>query len=558
MQADFFTVLSIVIAIGAGISLFMRIIKQPLILGYILTGLVVGPSVLNIVNNDQTINVFSSIGIALLLFIIGLGLNPRVIKEVGKVASIVGLAQIILTALAGFAAGRSFNYTKTESVLIGLALAFSSTIIILKLLSDKKEQTRLYGKITIGILLIQDIAAAVVLILVNARSEGTFSVATLGTLAFKGAVVLIPLFLISHFILPRLNKLIAGSQEFLFLFAIGWGFGAAALFDYLGFSIEVGALFAGVALSNLSYAQEIASRLRPLRDFFVVVFFIALGTQLNFNNLQTIWLPTVTFCLIVVLLKPLITMGLIGLMGYTKSTGFKVSSSLAQISEFSLVLIVLGVQQGLVRNELVNVITITALVTIACSAYVMTYSESLYALIERKLTLFEKRKTKLEIPHSLKFDMVLFGYNKGGSEFIKVMKQMGKKFVVVDYDPEIIDTLAPKNLNLIYGDVTDIELLNEIDMTYAKLIVSTIGDHPTNMFLSRWIEKINPRAVFVCPADTAKQASELYNEGAAYVIMPHYIGSEKISAFIKRNGFNKTEFRHFREKHLQYLQTHYV
>ena len=557
MQSNFFVVLSIVIAIGAGISLIMRLIRQPLIIGYILTGLVVGPSILNIVDNDQTINVFASIGIALLLFIIGLGLNPRVIKEVGKVASITGIAQILLTTIVGFAAGRAFGYTKTESIFVGLALAFSSTIIILKLLSDKKEQTRLYGKITIGVLLIQDIIAALVLILVTARSEGSFSMSTMLWLGLKGALILIPLFLIGNLILPRLNKLIAGSQEFLFLFAIGWGFGAAALFEHFGFSIEVGALFAGVALANLPYAQEIASRLRPLRDFFVVVFFIALGTQLNFGNFGAIWLPTLIFCIIVILAKPFITMGIMGILSYTKNTSFKTSSALAQISEFSLVLVILGRQQGLVRGDIVNIITIVALVTIAASAYAITYSEFLYGLLEKNLALFERRKTKFDDTKTKHFDMVLFGYKKGGSEFIKVMEQMKKKFVVVDYDPDVVDIMATQNIDFVYGDATDIELLSEVHASHTKMVVSTIGDHPTNIFLARWLERVNPSAVYVCAAETSEQASELYNEGVSYVMMPHYIGSEKISSFIKRNGFNKTEFRRFREKHLQYLQTHY-
>jgi Kef-type K+ transport system membrane component KefB len=558
MPTTFFTELSIVIAIGAGISLIMRLIRQPLIIGYILTGLIVGPSILNIANNNQTINVFASFGIALLLFIIGLGLNPRVIREVGKVATVVGLVQIFFTSVLGFAAGRAFGYSKTESVIIGLALAFSSTIIILKLLSDKKEQTRLYGKITIGILLIQDIVAAMILVLVTARSEGSFSTSALFTLALKGAAILIPMFIISYRLLPRLNKVIAGSQESLFLFAIGWGFGAAALFEHFGFSIEVGALFAGVALANLPYAQEIASRLRPLRDFFIVLFFIALGTQLNFHNFGNLWLPTLIFTIIVILFKPLITMGFMGILGYTKSTGFKISSSISQISEFSLVLVVLGVTQGLVRNEIANIITIVALITIAFSAYVITYSNQLYNLLERNLSLFEKRKTKTEVKRKDSYDMILFGYNKGGSEFIKVMEQMGKKFVVVDYDPEVVDVLGQKNIHFIYGDITDLELLNELNLGQSRLIVSTVGDHTTNLFLAHWVERINPKAVIICPADTAEQASELYEAGVSYVMMPHYIGSEKISAFIKRNGFNKTEFKKFREKHLQYLETHYA
>lgn len=558
MQIDFFTELSLVIAIGAVIALIMRLIKQPLIIGYILTGLIVGPSIFNTSSSNQTIDVFASIGIALLLFIIGLGLNPRVIKEVGRVAAITGLVQMTITTIAGFAAGRMFGYSKTESVFVGLALAFSSTIIVLKILSDKKEHTRLYGKITIGILLIQDVLASIVLIFVAARSGGSFSLTTLLTLAGKGVLIMLPMFLVSYLVLPKLSKLIANSQEFLFLFALGWGFGAAALFEHLGFSIEVGALFAGVALAGLTYAQEIAARLRPLRDFFVVVFFIVLGTRLSFDNFGQVWLPVLIFCAIVIILKPLITMGLMGVLGYTKNTGFRVSTAITQISEFSIVLVVLGLQQGLIRGDIVNIMTIVALITIAYSAYVMTYSTNLYNLVQRNLTLFERRKTKQESSNIQNFDMILFGYKKGGSEFIRVMEQMGKKFVVVDYDPEVVDILASQNIHFIYGDVTDLELLGELNMAHAKLVVSTVSDHNTNIFLAGWLERTNPNAVFVCAADSATQASELYEAGASYVMMPHYIGSEKIGAFIKRNGFNKTEFRRFREKHLEYLQTHYT
>ncbi len=557
MPNSFFTELSIVIAIAAVISLFMRLIRQPLIIGYILTGLVVGPAILNIAHSQDTIEVFSSIGISLLLFIIGLGLNPKIIREVGKVTLITGSLQILFVTLIGFAAGRSFGFGKTESIVIGLALSFSSTIIILKLLSDRKEQNRLYGKITIGILLVQDIVAAFALIMATARSEGAFSITQFITLAAKGVLIAVPLYLIATYALPRMNKLVAGSQEFLFLFAIGWGFGIAALFNYFGFSLEVGALIAGVALANLPYAQEIASRLRPLRDFFVVIFFIALGTQLSFNNFGAVWLPVVVFSIIVILLKPLIVMTIMGILGYTRNTSFKTSGALAQISEFSLVFVILGANQGIIRNDIVNIMTIVALITIATSSYAITYSNQMYALLENQLVMFERRKTHSEKERIKVYDMVLFGYNKGGNEFIRTMEHMKKRSVVVDYDPEVIDLLERKRIPYIYGDVTDLELLEEVNIAKAKLVVSTVTDHATNIFLSNYLEKVNPDAVFVCAAETAEQASELYEQGSSYVMMPHYIGSEKISTFIKNKGMSKTEFKKFREKHLAYLQTHY-
>lgn len=557
MQTNVFFELSIIIAVAAGISFVMRLIRQPLIIGYILTGLVVGPSLLHLVQNTETISVFSEIGIALLLFIIGLGLNPRVIKEVGKVAAITGLIQIGLTTAVGFMAGRLLGWTKTESVFVGLALAFSSTIIILKLLNDKKEQTRLYGKITIGILLIQDVVATMALLLGAARTEGAFSFSMLVYLGVKGCVIAIPLFLLSIYVLPRMRRIIAGSQEFLFLFAIGWGFGAAALFEYFGFSIEMGALIAGVSLSTLPYAQEIAARLRPLRDFFVVVFFIVLGTQLNVGNIGDVLAPVAVLCVVVIIVKPLIVIATMGALGYTKNTSYKTAGSLAQISEFSLVLVLLGQSQQMVSPEIANIITIVALVTIATSSYAITYNNQIYTLIEKRLSMFERQKTHKDTLSIKHYDMVLFGYNKGGQEFIRVMQQMKQSYVVVDYDPEVIDALDRLHMNYLYGDVTDIGLLEEINWARTKLVVSTVGDHATNLFLAQWVERVNPRAVFVCAADTAKQASELYESGVSYVMMPHYVGSEKIGSFIRRKGFNKGEFRRFREKHLEYLETHY-
>jgi Trk K+ transport system NAD-binding subunit len=134
---------------------------------------------------------------------------------------------------------------------------------------------------------------------------------------------------------------------------------------------------------------------------------------------------------------------------------------------------------------------------------------------------------------------------------------MDKKYLVVDYDPEIIDMIAKRNVHFMYGDATDTELLEEINLSETKLVVSTVGDHSINVFLAKWLNKYNQQAVFVCAAETPSQATELYEEGVAYVMMPHYIGSEKINSFIKRNGFNKSEFRHYRAKHLLYLQTHY-
>lgn len=559
MQHDLFIELSLIIAIGSGIALIMRLLRQPLIIGHILTGIIVGPSVLSLISSAETIEVFSKIGIALLLFIIGLGLNPKVIREVGKVTMIAGASQIIITGIAGFAVGSLFGLSKTESVVLATALSFSSTIIVLKLLSDKKEQSRLYGKITVGILLVQDVVATIALLVFTAHGEQqNFSLGQLAFLTSKGILIGVPLVLIGNMVLPKLRKLIAGSQEFLFLFSIGWGFGSAALFQLAGFSIEIGALFAGVSLATLPYAQEISSRLRPLRDFFVVVFFINLGATLSFSNLGSVVPLTLSALFVVIVIKPWSVILSMGILGYTKNTSFKTAVSLSQISEFSLVLASLALDENRIGANVASALTFVALISIAFSTYTTVFDDGVYTFLEKHLLLFERQKTYNERGKKRKaYELVLFGYDRGGREFINVFKTLGKKFVVIDYDPEAIDALERTGIDFLYGDATDQELLDEADLTKARMIVSTITDFETNKGLVRLLETTNPSVVFISHADTIEQASELYEMGVSYVMLPHYIGSEKISAFIKKSGLKKSEFRKFREKHIAYLETHF-
>jgi Kef-type K+ transport system membrane component KefB len=559
MSYSVFTELSLIIALGAGIALIMRAIKQPLIIGHILTGILVGPSVFHFVQTPETIETFSSIGIALLLFIIGLSLNPGVIKEVGKVSAITGILQVGASTLLGWSLGTLVGLGQTEAIFLGVALSFSSTIIILKLLSDKKEQTRLYGKVAIGLLIVQDVLATVALLFVTSNGSGqSFSFTQLATLFAKGTLIAIPILLAGNLLLPRWQKFIAGSHEVLFLFALGWGFGTAALFEISGFSLEVGALLAGVSLARLPYTQEISARLRPLRDFFVIVFFISLGTRLDFGGIKTMVPVLLVSCITVIIFKPLIVMVIMGIMGYTKRTSFKAAITMAQLSEFSLIFVILGNNKGFVSDEFVSLITLVALISIAASAYLISYSDKLYLLFENHLSMFERHKTHFEqSAGQARNDMVLFGYQKGGHEFLKVFKTLGKRYVVIDYDPEVIDVLEHQKVNYLYGDAFDIELLEEAGIDKARMVVSTIGDSETNLFLVKLLDKINKRCVVICHADTVDEAEVLYNAGASYVMMPHYIGSEKIGAFIRKNGFNKSEFRKYREKHLAYLESHY-
>jgi Kef-type K+ transport system membrane component KefB len=558
MEHELFKELALIIAIGTGVALLMRLLRQPLIIGHIITGLLVGPTVFNLVTDSETLTVFSDMGIALLLFLVGLGLNPRVIKEVGKVAVLTGVGQVAFTTGFGFLLVSALtDLSTTATVYVAIGLAFSSTIIILKLLSDKKEQNRLHGKIATGFLLVQDILATFALLFVSANSSGGLDTSDLLLLALKGAMLGSSLYLIVRFVLPRLQKTITGSQELLFLFAISWGLGIGALFKVAGFSLEVGALVAGVSLAGFSFAQEAGARLKPLRDFFIVLFFVGLGSQLDLSNIVTVLPVALVLSSFVLIGNPIVVMSIMGLLGYTKKTSFKTSLAVAQISEFSLVLLLLANKSGQITDETLSLMTVVGLITIALSSYVILYDEKLYLKFERYLSIFERKNTKSDRQKAVDHEILLFGYKKGGLEFIKVFKNLKKRFAVIDYDPEIVETLESTNIPYLYGDITDIELLDEVGISSVKMIVSVVTDFDTTKFLLRTVELMNPSCVIICHADGVTEAAELYELGASYVMLPHYIGSEKIGAFIKKNGYKKSEFKKFRNQHIAYLQSHF-
>lgn len=553
-----FTELSLVIVVTAAVSIFMGLIRQPLILGYILAGLLVGPAALNLIHSDELFETFSSIGIALLLFIIGLGMNVGELRRLGKVVPVITAASFFGVTLLGFCASILLGFGKVEAFIVGLCLFFSSTIIIIKILSDKHEQGRLHGQIAIGVILAEDIIATFALLFIVAGKSGQLDVEQIGWLLGKGLALMLLLWFCATQVLPRVSKYMAASQEQLFLFAISWGFGIATLFELAGFSIEVGALFAGVALASSPYVQEIAARLKPLRDFFIVLFFITLGQSMNTSSLSDALLPALILSAIVIIAKPCIITSTMGMLGYTKRVSFKSGISLSQISEFSIVLVLLAASSGMIRPEIGSIITLVAIITIATSTYLMQYDDQLFAYFDRiKLHLFEKEVSYKEKRRRAPYEMVLLGYHHGGHEFIRTFQNMKKRFLVVDYDPEVIDILEHQKVNYLYGDATDTELLNEAGVEDCKLVVSTMTDHEANLFVVSLLDKINPDAVFICHADNIKQATALYHAGASYVMIPHHVGSEKMSAFIKRSDMDKGEFDKYRQKHMAFLRAHF-
>ncbi len=554
---EIFTELSIIILIATLFAMLMKFLKQPLIVGYILAGIIAGPYALNILRSTEQIELFSKIGITVLLFIVGLSLSPKVIKEVGKVSLVTGVGQVLFTSVIGFAIALVLGIDRIAAFYVAIALTFSSTIIILKHLSDRGDLNKLYGKISIGFLLVQDIIATIILLLISsfAANSSVNIYSLVGILLLKGLIVFITLYIVSVYVMPKVSKFLASSQELLFLFSITWGFGIAALFQALGFSVEIGALIAGVALSLTPFSYEIGSRMKPLRDFFIVLFFILLGSQLVIDNVGVLIIPAIVLSIFVLIGNPIIVVILMNLMGYKRRTGYMAGLTVAQISEFSLILAVLGFNLGHLSREILSLITLVGLITIAGSTYFILYADKIYPKIEKLLKLLELRKIGSgEVGGmSEKYEIILFGYDRVGQDFINAFKKIDRDYLIIDFNPESIEKLRELGIPSRFGDAQDPEFIKELSLDKVRLVVSTIPDFKTNILLTKKVKEENHRTIIIMIAQDIKEAEDLYENGATYVVMPHYLGARHVAKMIQRYGFDKSEFILEKERHIESL-----
>lgn len=549
--------ISSIIVIALFISLLMRLLKQPLIVGYIFTGILVGPNLFDLVHSHEVIELFSKLGISILLFIVGLNLSPGVIREVGKVSLATGLGQVLFTSIVGFLIALFLGIERTAAMYVAIALTFSSTIIILKLLSDKGDLNKLYGRIAIGFLLVQDIIATLILLVTTSISTGDggniFAVAYLTIL--KGVSLIGAIIIVSNYILPRISHFVAASQELLFLFAISWGLGMGALFMNLGFSVEIGALVAGVTMSMTPYAYEASSRLRPLRDFFIVLFFILLGSQMVLTDISRLLVPALILSGYVLIGNPIIMIIIMNLLGFSKRTSYSAALTVGQISEFSLILATLGFEVGHLPQEVLSLITMVGLITISGSTYLILYSDHIYPFVERILSYLELKKNKNEEAVDSHYSAILFGYQRVGEDFIESFERLGLNYVVIDFNPESIELLKEKGIPHIFGDASDPEFLAELHLSHLKYVISTIPDVQVNKYLVEKIREKNHRTIILAIAQNKDESMVLYKGGATYVIMPHYLGAQYAAKMIGKHGLDRREYHALREKHLSYLET---
>jgi len=546
-----------VIFIVTTLLLFIaKILKQPIIPVYIIAGILLVP-VFNVLHAKDFVSSISYFGIVFLLFIAGLELKFNKLKHVSYVASIGGTILVILLSLIGLGISNLLGLDIISSVYMGLIFAFSSTMVVVKILSDKNQLDSLHGKIAMGLLIIQDIFAIVAFIALTSYGEQSFS--NLINLIIRVILIGVGLFLLSKYLLPKIFEFAAKSQELLFVTSISVCLFFAAIFGVFisPEALGIGAFLGGLALANLPYDLEIISRISPLKDFFSLLFFISLGMllplHLIFRNLNI----TITFILLITLLRPTITFIIVRFFNYMPRVAFLTAITQSQISEFGLILAFFGRATNSLSDELFAAIIVIAIVTLSTTSYLFKYEPKLYAFLSKYLNFFGNTKDPFHLENlPEKFEkkfILIVGYDRLGYSILKTLKKKKESVIVVDFNPEVIKELMEEGTHCIYGDISDSELVNHLKLKDCKLIISTIPEDDSNLLMMSKYKKINKNGICFLTSESVKGALNLYKEGADYVIIPRLIGGHHVSSLIEGTGFKYEKMLRNKIEHIEEL-----
>lgn len=488
-----FAEIALLLAMASVVGLVGTALRQPLIVSFIAVGLIAGPSALDLVHSDAQIDLLSELGIAVLLFLVGIKLDIKLIRSLGMVSVLTGLGQVGFTAFFGYLIGLALGLGHVTSLYVAVALTFSSTIIIVKLLSDKREIDALHGQIALGFLIVQDLVVVLAMIVLSAIGIGGPDAAAGGhggasamTVLASGMALVAAAVLFVRYLANPLTERLARAPELLVIFAIALAAIFAAIGDTVGLGKEVGGLLAGVALASTAYRETIAARLAPLRDFLLLFFFIALGATLDLSLLTAHIGAAVILSLFVLIGNPLIVLAIMGALGYRKRTGFLAGLTVAQISEFSLIFVAMGVSLGHVTENALGLVTMVGLVTIAASTYMITWSHQLYPLLEPLLGIFERRGTPRESSETADrggpaHDVIIFGLGRFGTAIGIRLQMRGLRVLGVDFNPLAVRRWRDMGLAAEFGDATDPEFIVELPFRDAGWIVSTTPFQPTGL-----------------------------------------------------------------------------
>jgi CPA2 family monovalent cation:H+ antiporter-2 len=546
--------MGLVILIATLLAYLARALRQPLIVAYVVAGILVGPMGFGLITSPEDINTLAELGIAFLLFTVGLEIDFRKLRSVGK-ASLAGAAiQMVLTFLMGIGIAIALGLELLVGTYIGLLLAFSSTMIVAKLLVDENEVKTLHGRMMIGILLIQDIVVILALPLLGSAGAA-ISVGVLVMIIAKGLGLFSIALVLNRFVFRRVLDFAARSHEILFLTAVAVCFSFIGLAYALGFSIAIGAFIGGIAIAQFPYNLEIFGEMHSLRDFFAVIFFTSLGMQLNLGVMTSMLPLLMALLLITVLIKPLILSITYLYMGYGGRTSSIIGLGMGQASEFSFILAAQGLLLGQISQGIYSVMVTVVVFSMIITPYFMNARNGIYNLFSRADISFFKR---FGAPHhvkrlerhpkgGLKNHIVVFGSDVMGRKVVDYLVGKKKEMIVAEHNPEVIRELSEKGVYTMYGDADNEDLLRASGLYRARLAIVTIPDVVTSGFVIGKAKRFNPDIKIFARAHSEDDAEALYRAGADFVVVPDFVSGgtlvRKIEHFLS-GGKSEKLFRH--------------
>ena len=524
-----YTQLALILGCASIFGFLMRKLNLPLLIAYLLVGIVI--STLASFNfSTSHVAVLPDIGIAFMLFLIGMELDFREITSFGGPILIAGLTQIVISGILGVTLANLFGFRGLEAMYLGVGLCFSSTVVIVKMMVEKRDLNSLYGKLSIGVTLLEDMVAVLVLMFLSLGTSGAQIGLPLIMLVSKAIGLFVLSAIFSKFILPKIFQSMARSPELLFLTALTWCFAFISVSVILGFSVIIGAFLAGIALASRPFHYHISARIKPLRDFFIVLFFVYLGSQVGFASVLHTLPLILAFTAYALCVKPLIFLLSFGAFGFRKHTIFQAAMNLSQISEFSLIILLFGEKLNLVGSSAISVMALTVALSITLSSIAITHSRRLYRILRPFLNFFERkgRFNALEdrIQAEITDHVVVVGANNIGRPIIDFLKKENIPFLVLDFDPKVIERLNKDEIIAIYGDLGDSEVLENLHLETAKLVISTASDPDDNKMLLSELKRHNSTAKVVLRAEEEHDIEDLKKRGADYIILPESVSAD--------------------------------
>ncbi|MFA6475555.1 MAG: cation:proton antiporter [Patescibacteria group bacterium] len=544
-----FLELSAIIVISTALALVAKLLHQPIILAFIGAGMVLGPAGLNIIQSHELIDVLSTFGIALLLYVVGIELDIKKFKTLSWPTLLAGFGQIIGTGCVGWLVAWSLGFSVVEAWFISITLTLSSTIIVVKLLSEKRQLESLYGRIVVSVLLLQDFAAILALLLVESfgnNVKGGIPWLDLITVAGKTLVIASLAYVLAKFVFRKIFLFIGRSQELLFLWGIGWCILFAAIAVLWHYPMAISVFFAGLAIGSLDYNYEIAARIRSLRDFFIVMFFTFLGSQLTLTLSPHLYLSAVILSLFVLIGNPIIVFIILRLIKHQERTAFFAGLTMAQISEFSFILANLGLSKNLISQEIVSMIAVIGLITMVLSAYMITHNDKIYRWMRPLLRLLPLPTPTIDVadntPVESKQHVVIFGYHSSVDPLVKQLASAGERVVIVDYNPDNAALIHQHRVHYIYGDMRDEDILELANLNSAKMIISIVPYMDSTMSLLQYVSHFKIKCEVVVLATHLIDIDRFYKAGATYVLHPESISMQYLMTVLaKPHGLSATK-----------------